>query len=67
MGFTGRMSPQNSKARWDVLNEEFGHPGNPNDNTPEGVARPEPDSTPGEDADSNTRRPRTLKMRGRNL
>ena len=43
-----------AKARWDALIKEFGHPGNPNANTPEGVAHPEPDSTPGEDADSNT-------------
>jgi len=43
-----------AKARWDALIKKFGHPGNPNVNTPEGVAPAEPDSTPGEDADSNT-------------
>src|SRR5260221_7988072 len=43
-----------AKARWDALIKKFGHPGNPNDNTPEGVAHPEPDSTPGEDANPNT-------------
>src|SRR5260221_13548544 len=43
-----------AKTQWDALIEEFGHPGNPNDNTPEGVAPAELDSTPGEDANSNT-------------
>src|SRR5260221_5935127 len=42
-----------AKARWDRLIKKFGHPGNPNDNTPEGVAHQEPDSTPGEDANPN--------------
>jgi hypothetical protein len=46
-----------AKGRWDAIIEDFGHPGNPNDNTPEGVARPEPDSTLGEDVDSNTNAP----------
>ena len=43
-----------TKARWDALIEEFGHPGNPNNITPEGVAPAEPDSTPGEDANPDT-------------
>src|SRR5712691_5180660 len=43
-----------AKARWDRLIKKFGHLGNPNDNTPEGVAHQEPDSTPGEDASPNT-------------
>ena len=48
------VATKTAKARWDALNEEPGHPDNPNDNTPKGVARPEPDSMLGEDADSNT-------------
>src|SRR5260221_3207566 len=43
-----------AKTQWDAIIEEFGHPGNPNINTPEGVAHPEPDSTHGEDANPNT-------------
>ena len=46
-----------AKAQWDTLIQKFGHPGNPNLNTPEGVAHPEPDLTPGEDANSNANVP----------
>jgi len=43
-----------AKAQWDALIEEFGHPGNPNNNTPEGAAPAKPESMPGEDANPNT-------------
>ena len=42
-------------AAWQLLSVRL--PGNPNNNTPEGVARPELDSSPGEDTDSNTNAP----------
>ena len=45
---------QTANVLWDALNEEFGHSGNPNDNTPTGVAHLELDSTQGEDANTNT-------------
>jgi len=41
---------ETAKVRWDVLIKQFGHLGNPNINTPKGVAPMELDSTPGEDA-----------------
>jgi len=44
---------ETANALWDALAIEFGHSGNPNDNTPEGVAHVEPDSTRGEEADTN--------------
>ena len=36
---------------------EFGQPGDPNANTPEGVAHAEPDSTPGEDTNPDANMP----------
>ena len=41
-----------ANALWDVLNEEFGDSGNPNDNNPKGVTLVEQDSTTGEEADT---------------
>ena len=49
-----------AKARWDTLIKRFGHPGNPNVNTPKGVAPAEPDSMPGEDATTNPYTPAHL-------
>jgi len=49
-----------AKAQWDALIKRFGHPGNPNVNTPEGVAPAEPDSTPGEDTTTNPYAPAHL-------
>jgi len=45
---------ETAKARWDALIKRFGHLGNPNVNTPEGVAPAELDSMPGEDANPDT-------------
>src|SRR5712691_3315723 len=56
-----------AKARWDALIKRFGHPGNPNDNTPEGVAHQEPDSMPGEDAITNPYAPAHLEGVGPEL
>jgi len=43
-----------AKVQWDALINKFGHPGNLNDTTPEGVAHPELDLMPRKDANSNT-------------
>src|SRR5712691_238336 len=56
-----------AKGRWDRLMKKFGHPGNPNDNTPEGVAHQEPDSMPGEDAITNPYAPAHLEGAGPEL
>src|SRR5260221_13204809 len=47
--------------------KKFGHPGNPNDNTPKGVAHQEPDSMPGEDAITNPYAPAHLEGAGPEL
>src|SRR5260221_2071493 len=47
--------------------KKFGHPGNPNDNTPEGVDHQEPDSMPGEGAITNPYAPAHLEGAGPEL
>jgi len=58
---------ETAKARWDTLIKRFGHPGNPNVNTPKGVTPAEPDSTPGEDATTNLYAPAHLEGAGPEL
>jgi hypothetical protein len=53
-GFAGRMSPQNSKGTMGRAHRRVWAPGNPNNNTPEGVAPAEPDSMPRDDTNPNT-------------
>jgi len=56
-----------AKVRWDTLIKWFGNPGNPNVNTPEGVAPMELDSMPGEDTTTNLYAPTYLEGAGPEL